>query len=81
MWKLHNSTKTGQTLLDSYKNLQKEHYEYTKKINTIKTEEILLENEKLKNENDNLKQINQKMLNSTSWKLTKPIRWLGKKIK
>lgn len=81
MWKLHNSTKTGQTLLDSYKNLQKEHYEYTKKINTIKTEEILLENEKLKNENDSLKQINQKMLDSTSWKLTKPIRWLGKKIK
>ena len=27
MWKLHNSTKTGQTLLDSYKNLQNE-YEF-----------------------------------------------------
>ena len=81
MWKLHNSTKTGQTLLDSYKNLQNEYDEYTKKIKIVKTEEILLENEKLKNENDNLKQINQKMLNSTSWKLTKPVRWLGKKIK
>lgn len=81
MWELHNSTKTGQTLLDSYKNLQNEYAEYNRKINIIKEEEILLENEKLKNENDSLKQINQKMLNSTSWKLTKPIRWLGEKIK
>ena len=61
--------------------MQNEYDEYTKKIKIVKTEEILLENEKLKNENDNLKQINQKMLNSTSWKLTKPVRWLGKKIK
>ena len=81
MWKLHNSTKTGQTLLDLYKNLQNEYKEYNKKIKVARTKEILIENENLKNENDNLKQINQKMLNSTSWKLTKPIRWLGKKIK
>ncbi len=81
MWELHNSTRTGQTLLDSYKNLQNEYEEYNKKIKVARTKEILLENEKLKSENDGLKQMNQKILNSTSWKLTKPIRWLGKKIK
>lgn len=81
MWKLHNSTKTGQTLLDSYKNLQNEYEEYSKKVKVTKSKEILIENEKLKNENEDLKQMNQKILNSTSWKVTKPIRWLGKNIK
>ena len=81
MWELHNSTKTGQTLLDSYKNLQNEYEEYNKKIKVAKTKEIIIENERLKSENDSLKQANQKMLNSTSWKITKPIRWLGRKIK
>lgn len=81
MWELHNSTKTGQTLLDSYKNLQNEYEEYSKKVKVTKSKEILIENEKLKNENEDLKQMNQKILNSTSWKVTKPIRWLGRNIK
>ena len=88
MWECHNRTKTGQTLIDLYSNLNNEFNEYKKicehldlrKLNE-ENEELKRENEKLNNTINSLKSSNELMLNSASWKITKPLRWLRKKIK
>lgn len=91
IWNLHNRIKTGQTLMDLYNNLQIEFNDYKQKygnIDTSKIKELIKENKEIKEENEilknkveSLKDANEKILNSTSWKITKPIRWLGKSIK
>lgn len=91
IWNLHNRAKTGQTLMDLYNNLQIEFNNYKQEHDNIdidKIKELIKENNQMKEENKNLenkveslKDVNEKILNSTSWKITKPIRWLGKNIK
>ena len=46
-----------------------------------KATNTLKENEQLKEENERLKQQIEKIHESTSWKVTKPVRWLGKNLK
>ena len=49
-------------------------------IRTYKTSisKLKKNNSELKNRNKKLNKINQEILNSTSWKITKPLRWLKK---
>lgn len=84
IWKLHTSTRTGQTLFDLYKNLIAEFMEYKKIYNLSAIEEvskISRENEQLKQEIERLNQEKERIYASTSWKVTKPVRWLGKNLK
>lgn len=46
-----------------------------------KATNTLKENEKLKEENERLKQQIDEIHESTSWRVTKPVRWLGKNLK
>ncbi len=99
MWEHHNRTKTGQTLIDLYYNLQKEFDKYKSTYQNTNMDELLKENQQLKNENielqnqkeilinekenlDNtvnvLKSMNERITNSASWKITKPLRWIRK---
>ncbi len=86
MWKKHQRTQTGQTLLNLYHNLQEEFAQY-KQENKAEEEflaeiaEIKRQNKELENRIHTLEETNQKIITSTSWKITKPIRWLGKNIK
>ena len=86
MWSLHTKIKTGQTLYDLYNNLINEFNEY--KNNNVKNQEIRAEFESQKQEIDKqnekilaLEAYNKKIIESTSWKITKPIRALGKYLK
>lgn len=81
IWKLHTSTKTGQTLFDLYKNLIAEFMEYKKVYNLNTIGDVLEENKKLKQEIERLNQEKARIYASTSWKVTKPVRWLGKNLK
>ena len=46
-----------------------------------KNKKIKKENKKIKKENNKLKKLNNQMINSHSWKLTKPLRYIVNKIK
>lgn len=88
IWNLHTSTKTGQTLIHLYKNLQKEFEEYKVMYNkeNVDNKQAIIEDEKntieqLKKQVEILTADKEKIYNSTSWKLTKVVRWLGKDIK
>lgn len=81
IWKLHTSTRTGQTLFDLYKNLVAEFMEYKKVYNLNTIGEISEENKKLRQEIERLNQEKERIYASTSWKVTKPVRWLGKNLK
>ena len=84
IWQLHQRTRTGQTLLDLYQNLKDEFNQYKKIYNLTTMEKAtntLKENEKLKEENERLKQQIDEIHESTSWRVTKPVRWLGKNLK
>lgn len=94
MWEEHNNIKTGQTLMDLYFNLKTEFNDYKKQHKQFNLDELRQENIQLKNEAETLKQeneqlkdtvnvlknCNERMLNSTSWKITKPLRWIRKKF-
>ena len=101
IWECHNRTKTGQTLMDLYYNLQKEYVNYKKEHENINIDELVKENEQLKNKNielekqkenfvnetksltdtvNVLKGLNDRMANSASWKITKPLRWIRRKF-
>lgn len=81
IWKLHTSTRTGQTLFDLYKNLVVEFMEYKKVYNLNTIGEISEENKRLRQEIERLNQEKERIYASTSWKVTKPVRWLGKNLK
>lgn len=81
IWKLHTSTRTGQTLFDLYKNLVVEFMEYKKVYNLNTIGEISEENKRLRQEIERLNQEKERIYTSTSWKVTKPVRWLGKNLK
>ena len=81
IWKLHTSTRTGQTLFDLYKNLVAEFMEYKKVYNLNTIGEISEENKRLRQEIERLNQEKERIYASTSWKVTKPVRWLGKNLK
>ena len=101
IWEAHNRTKTGQTLMDLYYNLQKEYVNYKKEHENINIDELVKENIQLKNKNielekqkenfvnetksltdtvNVLKGLNDRMANSASWKITKPLRWIRRKF-
>lgn len=81
IWKLHTSTRTGQTLFDLYKNLVAEFMEYKKVYNLNTIGEISEENKRLRQEIERLNQEKERIYASTSWKVTKHVRWLGKNLK
>ena len=81
IWKLHTSTRTGQTLFDLYNNLVAEFMEYKKVYNLNTIGEISEENKRLRQEIERLNQEKERIYASTSWKVTKPVRWLGKNLK
>lgn len=84
IWDLHKSTKTGQTLMDLYKNLinEFENYKILYNQDIIKEKENTInQNEELQQKIEKLKKEKEKIYESNSWKITKPIRWLGKNIK
>lgn len=81
IWKLHTSTKTGQTLTDLYKNLKQEFDDYKEKYNQNIIEEKQKNIEELQNEIERLTKEREKIYNSNSWKITKPMRWIGKNMK
>ena len=81
IWKLHTRTRTGQTLFDLYKNLVVEFMEYKKVYNLNTIGEISEENKRLRQEIERLNQEKERIYASTSWKVTKPVRWLGKNLK
>lgn len=66
-----------------YFDLNKSHAKASKTIKKLSDENQHLksENEKLIKENEELKKINEDALNSTSWKVTKPLRYLGDAVK
>lgn len=101
IWQKHNRTRTGQTLMDLYYNLQKEFDAYKNKYENVEKQKIFEEVEELKNRNNELKSnnellenennklkseisklsgINNLIVNSKSWKITEPLRWLRKKF-
>lgn len=88
IWKLHTSTRTGQTLMDLYKNLinEFENYKLTYNQEIINSNQCRIEEkqriiEQLQQNIESLTNEKEKIYNSNSWKITKPIRWLGKNIK
>lgn len=90
IWKRHLRTQTGQTLLNLYNNLIDEFNEYKKKYN----QNIVDENKRIIDDNTELNEKNrelenrvnelekkiEKIYNSTSWKITGPMRWVKKNI-
>lgn len=87
--------------MDLYYNLQKEYVNYKKEHENINIDELVKENEQLKNKNielekqkenfvnetksltdtvNVLKGLNDRMANSASWKITKPLRWIRRKF-
>ena len=83
IWKMHNYTKTGQTLIDLYNNLQNETDSYKLELNNykMKYENRLKYIEELENKINASEQERQIILNSKSWKVTKPMRWIFRNIK
>lgn len=53
------------------------------KLNEVNFEykQVKKENKKYKNEIDDLKYVNSQLMSSTSWKVTKPIRFVGDRVK
>ena len=83
MWNIHNSTKTGQTLLNLYYNKIKELENYKPILRNTEEEVEKLTKEKTELErriSDLLKE-REIISNSTSWKITKPMRWINGKFK
>lgn len=87
IWKQHLRTQTGQTLLNLYNNLLDEFDNYKKKYNFDDNKRIADENQELIKKNQDLENktilLNEKIdkiYNSTSWKITKPMRWIKKNI-
>ena len=96
IWEEHLKTQTGQTLLNLYKNLINEFNEYKTYYQSIvnENERISNENRNLYNKNNELntqnrelenkiEELNEKIVdiyNSTSWKITGPMRWVKKNI-
>ena len=87
MWKIHNRTQTGQTLINLYNNLyndkEKEIEEYKRKIEKKVAEiaELTEENKELERKINDLLKEREIICNSTSWKITKPMRWISGKMK
>ena len=90
IWKQHLRTQTGQTLLNLYNNLINEFNEYKKKYNQNIADEnkriinknidLNEENRELENRVNELEKKIEKIYNSTSWKITEPMRWVKKNI-
>ncbi len=83
MWNIHNRTKTGQTLLNLYYNKIKELENYKPILRNTEEEVEKLTKEKTELErriSDLLKE-REIISNSTSWKITKPMRWINGKFK
>ena len=87
MWKIHNRTQTGQTLINLYNNLyndkEKEIEEYKRKIEKKVAEiaELTEENKELERKINDLLKEREIICNSTSWKITKPMRWISGTMK
>ena len=79
MWEKHNSTKTGQTLINLYNNKVHELEDYRKNTDKEK-EEIISENKKLEKRINDLLKEREIIRNSRSWKITKPMRWISEKL-
>lgn len=79
MWEKHNSTKTGQTLINLYNNKVHELEDYRKNTDKEK-EEIISENKKLEKRINDLLKEREIICNSRSWKITKPMRWISEKL-
>ena len=79
MWEKHNSTKTGQTLINLYNNKVHELEDYRKNTDKEK-EEIIAENKKLEKRINDLLKEREIICNSRSWKITKPMRWISEKL-
>lgn len=79
MWEKHNSTKTGQTLINLYNNKVHELEDYRKNTDKEK-EEIIAENKKLEKRINDLLKEREIIRNSRSWKITKPMRWISEKL-
>lgn len=79
MWEKHNSTKTGQTLINLYNNKVQELEDYRKNTDKEK-EEIISENKKLEKRINDLLKEREIICNSRSWKITKPMRWISEKL-
>lgn len=77
MWNRHNKTKTGQTLLDLYHNLQKEFEEYKKQ--NQENEGLKEENQRLRTEMTQMKKEYKQLAHPIYSKIGKSIRWLRKK--
>ena len=95
IWNQHLSTQTGQTLLNLYQNLIDEFNKYklifNQGINDNKQEIIEEKQDEIEEKEHVIEELNKKieelnkekerLYNSNSWKITKPIRWLGRKLK
>ena len=86
IWKMHNSTKTGQTLINMYNNkekeLEKEVEKYIQVTNEEKSkqEKLIEENKELNRIINDLLKERETICNSKSWKITKPMRWISEKL-
>lgn len=77
IWNSSINIKTGQTLMNLYKNLIDEFENYKIMYN----QSIVDENKKLKRQVDDLLNEREIIYNSRSWKITKPLRWLTNNTK
>lgn len=91
IWKQHLRTQTGQTLLNLYQNLIDEFDRYRKEYNQSiidekqrvieqRNTELTNKNVELENKINELNDKINKIYNSTSWKITGPMRWVKKNI-
>ena len=90
IWNQHLSIQTGQTLLNLYQNLIDEFDRYKKEYNNYIIEEnqrVINQNTELINKNveleNKINELNEKInkiYNSTSWKITGPMRWVKRNI-
>ncbi len=74
--KLFNMQKKLNTIKQEKSQINHERKKLIKKSTALKNENkrIKKKNDKLKKQNSNLKKYNEEILNSTSWKITKPLR-------
>ena len=83
MWNIHNSTKTGQTLLNLYHNKinELENYKPILQNTEEEVEKLTKEKAELERRISDLLKEREIISNSTSWKITKPMRWINGKLK
>src|SRR5699024_6330170 len=83
MWNIHNSTKTRQTLLNLYHNKinELENYKPILQNTEEEVEKLTKEKAELERRISDLLKEREIISNSTSWKITKPMRWINGKLK